>query len=57
MRAKLIITSGMQLVACGQSNQRPLFEAANQSSPLDRLGALKDACKASAEDQGSASAQ
>lgn len=57
MRAKLTITSGMQFVACGQSNQRPVFEAANQSNPLDRLGALKDACKASAEDQGSASAQ
>ena len=55
MRAKLTIASGIKFVACGQSNQRPLYEAANQPDPLDRSAGLKDACKASAESHGSAS--
>ena len=54
MRAKLPITSGIQFVACGQSNQRPLYEAANRSDTLDRPAGLEEAPKASAESHGSA---
>ena len=57
MRAKLTITSGIQFVACGQSNQRPLQEAANRSGALDRSAGLEETPKASAESHGSANAQ
>ena len=57
MRAKLTITSGIQFVACGQSNQRRLHAAANQSDTLDRTAGLKEVPKASAESHGSANAQ
>ena len=63
MRAKLTITSGFMLAACGQSDMEKLHEAANQSDALaaengmNPQDALREAGSVAAEGNSSANIQ